>query len=157
MKSVFFYETEIGRVGIASADGAITDVVLPGDEVVDAVLEETELLRDAALQLREYLAGTRREFTIPLAPQGTEFMQRVWAQLREIPYGETRCYQEVAEAIGNRNATRAVGLANNRNPIPLFIPCHRVIGKSGKLVGYRGGVEVKNRLIELESSYVARL
>lgn len=156
MKNVFFYETEIGRIGLAGGDGVLTNVFFPGEEVVDATVEETDLLREAAAQLKEYLAGSRREFTIPLAPQGTEFMKRVWQQLREIPYGETRCYQEVAEAVGNRRSTRAVGLANNRNPIPLFIPCHRVIGKSGKLVGYRGGVGVKNRLIELESRYMAR-
>ena len=99
------------------------------------------------------MEGKRKEFTLPLAPVGTEFMIRVWKSLCAIPYGETRSYKEIAESIGNKKASRAVGLANNRNPIPIFIPCHRVIGANGKLVGYGGGLHIKSFLLKLEMEY----
>jgi methylated-DNA-[protein]-cysteine S-methyltransferase len=105
--------------------------------------------------LQDYLAGKRRDFTLPLAPAGTEFMLRVWEVLRAIPYGETRSYREIAQITGNQKASRAVGLANNRNPIPIFVPCHRVIGTNGKLTGYRGGLQTKERLLELEKQHAA--
>lgn len=101
-------------------------------------------------QLREYFAGARRTFDLPLAPHGTAFQRRVWAALRTIPYGETRTYGELAAAIGNPSACRAVGMANHRNPIPIIIPCHRVIGANGTLTGYAGGLEIKRRLLALE-------
>jgi methylated-DNA-[protein]-cysteine S-methyltransferase len=151
MKSIFFYQTDIGKIGIAESDDAITDVCLREEEVPeDAVVRETALLEEAGRQLQEYFAGKRKEFTLPLAPAGTEFMLQVWDSLCAIPYGETRSYREIAESIGNRNAARAVGLANNRNPVPIFIPCHRVIGADGKLTGYSGGLQIKERLLELE-------
>ena len=87
---------------------------------------------------------------MPLAPKGTPFQQKVWAALQEIPYGETRSYKEIAAMVGNEKACRAVGMANNRNPLPIFIPCHRVVGTNGKLVGYAGGLDVKTFLLELE-------
>ena len=87
---------------------------------------------------------------MPLAPKGTSFQQKVWAALREIPYGETRSYKEIAAMVGNEKACRAVGMANNRNPLPIFIPCHRVVGANGKLVGYAGGLDVKTFLLNLE-------
>ena len=102
-------------------------------------------------QLAEYFAGERREFELPLAPEGTPFMRRVWAELVKVPYGAIATYGEIAERIGNPGGSRAVGLANNRNPIAIIIPCHRIIGSSGKLVGYAGGVELKERLLALES------
>ena len=95
-------------------------------------------------------AGRRREFQLPLAPKGTEFQQKVWKALLDIPYGETRSYGEIARAIGNPKASRAVGMANNRNPIAIIIPCHRVIGSTGKLVGYGGGLDKKEFLLNLE-------
>ena len=113
-------------------------------------LPSTPLLRQAAAELAAYFAGDLREFTVPLAPKGTPFQQKVWAALREIPYGETRSYKEIAAMVGNEKACRAVGMANNRNPLPIFIPCHRVVGSDGKLVGYAGGLNVKNFLLELE-------
>ena len=109
-------------------------------------------LAEAEKQLAEYFAGSRRGFDLPLSPKGSEFQKRVWKALCDIPYGETRSYQEIAEAVGNAKAARAVGLANNRNPIVILIPCHRVIGKSGKLTGYAGGLDRKQFLLKLEGS-----
>ena len=108
------------------------------------------LLVEAARQLRAYFAGELREFRLPLDLQGTDFQKRVWRQLETIPYGETRSYSEIAAAIGAPRAVRAVGAANGANPVPIVVPCHRVIGASGKLVGYGGGLELKRRLLELE-------
>jgi methylated-DNA-[protein]-cysteine S-methyltransferase len=110
---------------------------------------------DAALaavvgQLRAYFAGALRDFTAPLAPQGTPFQQGVWRRLRDIPYGGTISYSELAMRVGNPRAFRAVGLANGQNPIPILIPCHRVIGKDGTLVGYGGGLHIKEKLLALE-------
>ena len=109
----------------------------------------------AAAELAEYFAGERRDFTVPLAPAGTAFQQRVWAVLRSIPYGETRAYRDVALAAGCPKGFRAVGLANNRNPIPIFIPCHRVIGSDGSLTGYAWGLDVKRRLLALEGARIS--
>lgn len=111
---------------------------------------ETALLREAARQLTAYFQGRLRDFDLPLRPSGTAFQKAVWTQLQRIPYGETRSYGEIARACGNAKAARAVGMANNRNPISIIIPCHRVIGADGKLVGYGGGLDIKTRLLELE-------
>lgn len=109
------------------------------------------LLHEAAQQIQAYCAGSLRCFRLPLAPVGTAFQQQVWQALLQIPYGATRSYGAVASAIGKPRAARAVGMANNRNPLPIVIPCHRVIGASGKLVGYAGGLEIKKRLLQRES------
>jgi methylated-DNA-[protein]-cysteine S-methyltransferase len=106
----------------------------------------TEVVR----QLRAYFAGELEDFDLPLAPKGTPFQQKVWSELCNIPYGETISYGELARRIGNPNASRAVGLANGSNPIPIIIPCHRVIGANGKLTGYGGGLEIKEKLLALE-------
>ena len=108
------------------------------------------LLEQAAAELEAYFAGQLRTFTVPLAPAGTEFQHRVWAALREIPFGKTATYGEIAARVGNPRASRAVGQANNRNPIPILIPCHRVIGASGQFTGYAGGLAVKQKLLALE-------
>lgn len=105
-------------------------------------------------QLAAYLAGKLRHFNLPLAPLGTEFQQIVWRELRQIPFGETRSYSQIAAAIGRPRAVRAVGAANGQNPIAIVIPCHRVIGKSGTLTGYAGGLELKSRLLRLENTSV---
>jgi len=110
------------------------------------------VLEQAALQLREYFAGGLTRFTVPIRPKGTEFQQRVWQELLGIPYGTTRSYGEVAQAIGSPRAVRAVGAANGSNPIPIIVPCHRVIGSNGKLTGFGGGLPLKRRLLDLESS-----
>jgi methylated-DNA-[protein]-cysteine S-methyltransferase len=109
------------------------------------------ILRAAAAQLSEYFAGQRRVFELPLRPAGTEFQQRVWMQLREIPFAVTRSYGELAVAVGNRNASRAVGAANGKNPISIIVPCHRVIGADGSLTGFGGGEPAKRWLLDHEA------
>ena len=101
-------------------------------------------------QLTEYCAGTRREFDVPLLPQGTEFQRKVWTELQNIPYGATLSYGALAQKVGSPNASRAVGLANGRNPISIIVPCHRVVGANGKLTGYGGGLPRKAALLALE-------
>ena len=122
----------------------------PHEPLADVAEQETPLLLQAFAQLEEYLAGTRREFDLPLAPAGTPFQRRVWDALLRIPYGQTRSYRQIAEAVGSPRGFRAVGMANNRNPIAVFIPCHRVIGADGKMVGYGGGVDIKIALLQRE-------
>ncbi|MEN6568264.1 MAG: methylated-DNA--[protein]-cysteine S-methyltransferase [Veillonellales bacterium] len=154
MKNVFFYRMDIGSIGMAENGTAITNVYFNENSVPgDALLQETDLLKEAGRQLKDYLIGKRKTFELPLAPDGTEFQQKVWQSLQEIPYGETRSYGEVAKSIGKPQASRAVGMANHKNPIPIFIPCHRVIGATGNLVGYAGGLSVKKSLLELEKQH----
>lgn len=151
MKNIFLYDTKIGRIAISDNGKDITGVKLAdGVNIKELEVCETELLKEAARQLTEYLDGVRKTFDLPLNPQGTEFQKKVWKALCDIPYGETRSYKQVAEAIKNPKAPRAVGMANNRNPIMIFIPCHRVIGSNGSLVGYGGGLEMKERLLAME-------
>lgn len=147
-----FRDFPFGRFGVEEKEGAVTHLYLnPAGAVLPAEERETPLLAEEMRQLAEYFAGERREFELPLAPEGTPFMRRVWAELVKVPYGAIATYGEIAERIGNPGGSRAVGLANNRNPIAIIIPCHRIIGSSGKLVGYAGGVELKERLLALES------
>jgi len=110
------------------------------------------MLNRAATQLSEYFEGTRHEFDLPLDPSGTEFQVQAWLALADIPYGDTTTYASQAEAIGRPNAVRAVGSANSANPIPIVLPCHRVIGSDGSLTGYAGGIDLKRRLLEMERS-----
>ncbi|QDR79441.1 methylated-DNA--[protein]-cysteine S-methyltransferase [Sporomusa termitida] len=153
--SLYFYQTDIGQIGIREQAGSITQLYFAGDQVPAAcTLSETPVQREAARQLSSYLAGSLAEFTLPLAPAGTVFMQQVWTRLCEIPYGTTASYQDIAVKIGKPQAARAVGLANHRNPIPIFIPCHRVIGANGSLTGYRGGLDLKQRLLALEQGRI---
>lgn len=154
--NLYFQQTAIGKIGIAAANGSITNLYFATDAVPQNVDScATETIKEAFRQLEAYLGGELQTFSLPLAPQGTDFMRTVWQALCAVPYGSTASYQEIAIAAGSPKAARAVGLANNRNPIPLFIPCHRIIGADGKLVGYRGGLEVKRTLLALESSHVA--
>lgn len=154
MKRVFYYNTSIGKIGIAEEYGFITNLYFMNmKQPLDAKVFETDTLKEAALQLNEYLAGQRREFDLPLNPSGTSFQQTVWSELLNIPYGHTKTYKEIAEAVKSYDATRAVGNANNKNPIPIFIPCHRVVGSDGKLTGYVGGNEIKNTLLVLEKQF----
>lgn len=151
--SVYFYNTGIGRIGIAEDGTSITNLFFAGDAVQeDYPVRETPLLRDAACQLQQYLNGERRMFTLPLAPRGTEFMQRVYGRLLRIPYGETSTYREIARGIGNARSSRAVGQACRNNPLPIFIPCHRVTGSDGSLTGYRGGLPLKAHLLHREKT-----
>ena len=140
---------------VMEEDGAIVaaNFYFPDDqphEWQDAIAQETPLLTEARRQLAEYFAGVRREFTLPLALHGTEFQIADWNALCTIPYGETRSYGQLAIQIGRPRAGRAVGMANHNNPISVIVPCHRVIGASGKLVGYGGGLDVKEALLRLE-------
>ncbi len=120
-------------------------------ELPDRVVLD-QVLREAIRQLREYFAGRRRVFELPLRPAGTEFQRKTWAELLEIPYGETISYAELARRVGKPRAARAVGAANGANPISLVVPCHRVIASGGGLGGYGGGLEIKRRLLELEGA-----
>lgn len=153
----FFYDMPIGRMFIAEDGIGIRYVTLVnGNEEKyyndNYDIKETELISKAAAQLREYFDGKRKEFNIKLNPQGTEFQRKVWQALLQIPYGETRSYKDIAIAIGNKNACRAVGMANNKNPIMCIIPCHRVIGADGSLVGYGAGINIKEKLLNLEKT-----
>jgi O-6-methylguanine DNA methyltransferase len=115
-------------------------------------VESVERTAPYARQLEEYFSGRRRRFDLPLDLRGTDFQKRCWQELLKIPYGETRSYAEIARAVGNPLAVRAVGLANGQNPIAIIVPCHRVIGSDGSLTGYGGGLETKRRLLELEGA-----
>ena len=147
MKKIFYYDTYAGRIGIAEEDGTITHLIFSER---DWTVEETDLIKETKRQLDEYFAGKRKEFDIPTRLEGTEFQKRVWEELRKIPYGKTVTYKDIAEAVGCPKGFRAVGLANNRNPISIIYPCHRVIGSNGSLTGYGGGLDVKEKLLELE-------
>ncbi len=148
---LFYYESEIGRLAIREKEGKITNVYFPYEKPIkDEPVVETPLLREASAQLGAYFAGRLKEFSLPLGPEGTEFMKQVWQALCGIPYGKTATYGEIAGKVGRPKAARAVGLANNRNPIPIMIPCHRVIGANGSLIGYAGGLDLKKKLLDLE-------
>lgn len=118
-----------------------------------ALLQTTELLSMATIQLDEYFQGKRTTFSLPFKLTGTPFQLAVWKELQNIPYGQTTSYKEIAQKINKPKAYRAVGTANNKNPLPIIIPCHRVIGSNGKLIGYAGGLKLKNYLLELEKSH----
>jgi len=157
MKSMSFCITALGKMAIVDEGRSITQLCLPGElPPSDAALQNTDLLDEAIEQLKSYLCGERRVFELPLAPQGTDFMQRVWQCLLAIPYGETSCYREIAESLNKPLAFRAVGAACRRNPLPLFIPCHRVIGRDGSLTGYRGGLQIKEQLLNLEGADIGK-
>lgn len=148
---IYFYKYSIGKIGIAEENGKITNLYFENTEFPkDILMCETPILKEAARQLNDYLTGKLKEFSLPLEPAGTDFMKQVWKSLCKIPYGKTVSYKCIAEKIGNPKAARAVGLANNRNPIPVFIPCHRVVGINGALTGYIGGLELKRKLLDIE-------
>jgi methylated-DNA-[protein]-cysteine S-methyltransferase len=148
-------ETPVGPMALTSNGSELTGLFLNslGDDL-DAVsvadLDAVKPLASARDQITEYFASRRREFDIPLAPDGTPFQRLVWGELCRIPYGTTISYGELARRVGNPNASRAVGLANGSNPLAIIVPCHRVIGSSGKLTGYGGGLEMKRFLLDLE-------
>lgn len=150
----YLYKTKIGDLMIEENGEGITRISLTEQEDWEALEKrETPLLQEAIKQINGYLAGETKAFDLPLSPQGTAFQQKVWQALRQIPYGETRSYKQVAEAIGQPNASRAVGGANNKNPLMIVVPCHRVVGAKGDLVGYAGGIEVKAELLQIEASH----
>ncbi len=150
--------TPIGEILLIGTAEGLTEIWLPpSEERISAgdVRIDPEAHAEAAEQLLEYFAGSRRSFDLPLKPEGTPFQKSVWQALMEIPYGATISYGELAERIGSPGASRAVGTANGANPLPIVVPCHRVIGSDGSLTGYSGGMAVKTMLLALESDQMS--
>lgn len=156
-------DTPIGKIAIAEDGTGISDIVFvpPGDPpaktkavILGAALRETPLLQKAVMQLKEYFSGERKTFDLPLSYKGTDFQMDDWQALLTIPYGQTRSYKEIAIQIGRPKACRAVGMANNRNPISIIVPCHRVIGHDGAMVGYGSGIPMKEYLLKLEREHI---
>ena len=163
MNSVYYTQMEspIGPLLLAGDESSLREIRFVNGrhsaKPDPAWIDSPGQLREPVRQLRVYFAGKLEEFDLPLAPEGTPFQQKVWRELCEIPYGETISYGELARRIGNPNASRAVGLANGSNPIPIIIPCHRVIGSNGKLTGYGGGLPIKEKLLALEKRQLTLL
>lgn len=166
MNPLFFerFETPIGTLTIAADAGGLRHIEFPSnrhpvdrfDWAQGARGDAVDALRSTREQLLEYFAGTRRDFDLPLAPQGTLFQMQVWRTLATIPFGETWSYRDLARAIGKPDAMRAVGAANGRNPLPIVLPCHRVIGADGSLTGFGGGLPIKEALLRLEGALPAQ-
>ncbi|MDR1689131.1 MAG: methylated-DNA--[protein]-cysteine S-methyltransferase [Clostridiales bacterium] len=152
MNGVWFLSSPIGKIGIAENGGLITRVFFGEDIPSGFVLRETEQIKKAAFQLTQYFEKKLKVFDFPLRLTGTDFQYKVLNAVNDIPYGETRSYSDIAQAAGNIKAVRAVGMANNKNPLVIIIPCHRVIGKSGALTGYAAGLAAKRYLLELEGA-----
>ena len=150
MTNKFYYKSPIGVLEITLDNGTV--IGLKVVESCDNISKTTGYFVEIVKQLDEYFAGKRTNFELNISPKGTEFQKKVWAELLKIPYGKTKSYQEIAEAIGKPNAQRAVGSACNKNPILLIIPCHRVISKTGKLTGFACGVDRKEQLLKLETN-----
>ncbi len=148
-------DSPIGEILLTGEDGALTRLYMSPFVVDPAWKHDPDARAEPARQLAEYFAGERTEFELELAPAGTAFQQRVWALLLAIPYGETTTYGALADELGNPRTVRAVGLANGRNPISIVVPCHRVIGADGSLVGYGGGLERKRTLLAHEAEVAA--
>jgi methylated-DNA-[protein]-cysteine S-methyltransferase len=146
------YDSPIGPLTLASNGSALIQCEFEGGKypLPQYELGSDKIIDQACRELDLYFAGKLRAFKVKVAPHGTEFQRKAWAALQTIPYGETRSYAQQAKAIGSPKATRAIGAANGRNPIPVIIPCHRVIGANGSLTGFGGGVERKQILLELE-------
>lgn len=152
MKITSPFKTPIGWISITEEDDKISEISI-GEPVVCFFMAETKLISDAKKQLNEYFAGKRKTFDLPVAISGTDFQMSVWEKLSEIPYGETRTYKQVAEMAGSPASYRAVGSAAGKNPVPIIVPCHRVIASGGSMSGYALGADAKKFLIELEASH----
>ena len=152
MTHYYTYDTILGSVTFVEENGALVVITTQHYQAEESICLETELIKESYRQLTEYLSGKRKEFNLPLLLKGTSFQKQVWEELMNIPFGETRSYKQIAEAIGNPKAVRAVGMANNKNPLLIVVPCHRVIGANGKLVGYAVGLDKKEFLLKLEKS-----
>lgn len=148
MKYYYNYDTLFGSVIIVTEDEFLIKIIY-GNEKVDEE-KETTLIKEIKKQIDEYSIGKREKFDVPIKMVGTDFQIKVWKELIKIKFGECITYQELAKRVKNENYARAVGMANNKNPIPIIIPCHRVIGKNGNLVGYAGGIDIKKQLLEIE-------
>jgi len=149
---IHHYKARIGILEIKANEKAITEVKILRNAPVELQTSSNNLIREACIQFDEYFSGKRRKFDLPLSTEGTPFQQAVWKQLQEIPFGETISYLQLAKAVKSPKACRAVGSANGKNPIPIIIPCHRVISADGGLGGFSCGVDIKVRLIELEKA-----
>lgn len=151
-----FVDTPIGAILVAGEGEVVHEIHFAGATPKDEWTRDDDALHVASVQLRSYFAGKRRDFDLQLAPHGTEFQLAVWNELQRIPYGDVTTYSALAQTIGRPNAVRAVGAANGANPIPIVIPCHRVIGASGSLTGFGGGLPVKRWLLDLEARVSGR-
>lgn len=155
------YNSKIGNICIKADENNLLEVYFTEDNQVsepdDSSSQPNEIIKETEKQLNEYFSGKRQVFGLPLNPKGTDFRKKVWEKLKTIPYGETRTYKDIAVMIGNPKASRAVGNANNKNPIGIIIPCHRVIGSNKKLIGYSGGIDKKEKLLKLESENKKRI
>lgn len=149
MKYIWIMESPIGHLGILVDETHLLNIFF-GDIKAKGTVRKTALIEEVEKQLNEYFSGKRKDFNLSLNPKGTEFQKTVWDKLLEIPYGSTISYKELAKMVKNEKYSRAVGMANNKNPIPIIIPCHRVVGAKGDLVGYRGGIPIKEKLLEIE-------
>ena len=152
MKFGKIYDTSIGKINIIQEGEYIVKIGFD-EELKDIEIKETKLILKTISEIKEYLEGKRKEFDIPIKLQGTKFQKKVWNELLKIPYGETCSYKDIAIRINNKKGVRAVGMANHNNPIAIIVPCHRVIGKNGKLVGYAGGIDIKSKLLEIEKLF----
>ena len=147
----FIYDSPIGPLTLVASERGLVALEFGKKKRADCV-DDPKRLAPYRKQLDQYFAGKRQEFTVALDIRGTDFQKRCWQELLKIPYGQTRSYRQIAEAVGNRNALRAVGLANGQNPIAIIVPCHRVIASDGTLCGYGGGLHVKEELLRLEGA-----
>lgn len=158
MNTLHSIESPIGPLQLAAAQGHLkaihfADQIVAADSAAEDVsVVDARVLAQAARQLGEYFAGQRRNFSLPLAADGTEFQRLVWQALSAIPFGELRSYRDIALVVRRPRAVRAVGAANGRNPLPIVVPCHRVIGSDGSLTGFAGGLAIKRQLLELEGA-----
>ena len=157
MKQYCYYQSPIGQLLLVGADGVLEELHFANSPDQEKIIDDRRHYQhDQAgfakviQQLSEYFSGRRQDFDLTLSPKGTAFQQSIWQELRKIPFGRTASYGEIARRVGNPKASRAVGMANSKNPIPIVVPCHRVIGKDGSLTGFGGGLEIKKQLLKLE-------
>lgn len=144
----FSYKSEFGPLTIYENKGKIVKISFTEDKSEDDF--ESKTIKKCYEEINSYLKGTLKDFTVDLEVSGSDFQKKVYRALLEIPYGSTKTYKDIAKAIGNPNSSRAVGNANNKNPLPIIIPCHRVIGSNGNLIGYAGGLDIKKMLLSIE-------
>ena len=154
MRKYCYYQSPIGKLLLLGDEGALEELHFPNSQQQKQIPEDWQYdeacFKNVLQQLAEYFAGKRQTFELEMAAKGTAFQKRVWQELQKIPFGQTASYGEIAERIGNSKASRAIGMANGKNPIPIIVPCHRVIGKDGSLTGFGGGLDVKRQLLKLE-------
>ncbi len=159
-KSVWYYEFPIGRLGIVQENGFLVSILFADTNKAhldDLKEEKTPIIEETALQLDTYFSLRRKKFNLPIHLRGTDFQRACWNAIKAIPWGETKTYKDIAESLGRPKAVRAVGFANSRNPLPIVVPCHRVIGSDGSLTGYGGGLPVKRYLLDLEKGKIPSL